>query len=99
MRFFLPAEFTLKTAPRPMDPRVRLVQLSSQLQAVLRFSGRASEKLVGKRTKALFQALEQSSWKAVSDPVTYLYDPPWTIPFLRRNEIAIPVVPVLSEEP
>ena len=96
MRFFLPPEFTLETAPQPKDPRVHLVKVVARLEAVLRFSGIATEDAVGKKTKDLVRALDQSSWRGVNEPVTYLYDPPWTILFFRRNEIAIPVVLVSS---
>ena len=96
MRFFLPPEFTLETAPQPKDPRVHLVKVVARLEAVLRFSGIATEDAVGKKTKDLLRALDQSSWRGVNEPVTYLYDPPWTILFFRRNEIAIPVVLVSS---
>ena len=96
MRFFLPPEFTLETAPQPKDPRVRLVKVVARLEAVLRFSGIATEDAVGKKMKDLLRALDQSSWRGVNEPVTYLYDPPWTILFFRRNEIAIPVVLVSS---
>ena len=99
MRFFLPVEYTLETAPRPVDPKIRLVQLRTQLQAVLRFSGFASESSVAKRMKELLETLEQSSWDTAGEPVTYVYDPPWTIPFFRRNEIVIPVVSALSQKP
>ena len=99
MRFFLPSEFTLETAPRPTDGRVRLLQITAQLEAVLRFNGSVSENSVAKKRKDLLRALDQSSWRAVSGPVTYLYDPPWTIPFFRRNEIVIPVVLSMSQEP
>ena len=93
MRFFLPAELTLETAPQPTDRRVQLVEVPGQLQAVFRFSGFASEEKIAKNTKTLISALHKSSWSLASIPVTHVYDPPWTIPFLRRNEIVIPVVP------
>ena len=99
MRFFLPLEYTLETAPRPIDPKIRLVQLRTQLQAVLRFSGFASERSVAKRMSELRETLRQSSWDPAGEPVTYVYDPPWTIPFFRRNEIVIPVVSALSQKP
>ena len=96
MRLFLPPEFTLETAPQPKDPGVHLVKVVERLEAVLPFSGIATEDAVGKKTKDLVRALDQSSWRGVNEPVTYLYDPPWTILFFRRNEIAIPVVLVSS---
>ena len=38
----------------------------------------------------LDRVLEESNWRAVGEPTTLFYDPPWTIPFLRRNEVAVP---------
>jgi hypothetical protein len=96
MRFFLPAELTLETAPQPTDRRLQLVEVPGQLQAVLRFSGFASEDEVAKNTQTLVSALRKSSWSATSRPLTHIYDPPWTIPFLRRNEIVIPIAPASS---
>ena len=92
MRFFLPAEFTLETAPQPMDSRVRLVEVTAQWQAVLYFSGFANEDDVVKRTKDLLRVIDQSSWRTAGNPLIYSYDPPWTIPFFRRNEVVVPVV-------
>lgn len=96
MRFFLPAELTMETAPQPTDQRVQLVEVPGQLQAVIRFSGFANEEEVAKNTETLRSALHQSSWSPTSSPVTHIYDPPWTIPFLRRNEIVIPIRPASS---
>ena len=96
MRFFLPAKWTFETAPKPTDLRVQLVEVPGQLQAVFRFSGLASEEEIAKNTKTLKSLLHKSSWYPASTPVTHIYDPPWTIPFLRRNEIVIPVLPASS---
>jgi len=41
----------------------------------------------------LARALEGSPWIAVGEPVALFYDPPWTLPFLRRNEVAVRVEP------
>ena len=54
---------------------------------------------VAKRMKELLETLEQSSWDTAGEPVTYVYDPPWTSPFFRRNEIVLPVVSALSQKP
>ncbi|MBI5015342.1 MAG: heme-binding protein [Deltaproteobacteria bacterium] len=92
MRFFLPAQVTLATAPEPTDPRVRLLQVPEQTLAALRFSGSRAEERVGEEKLALLVALERSPWKPTAEPVSLFYDPPWTLPFLRRNEVAVPVV-------
>ena len=91
MRFFLPAKLTLATAPTPNDSRVVLVQVAAETVAVLRFSGsRNDDRVDGEKTR-LMKLLGQGKWTASGEPVAFFYDPPWTPPFLRRNEIVVPV--------
>lgn len=89
IRFFLPAALT--DPPAPNDARVRIVPVPEETVAVLRFSGTATEAAVAERTKALTAALSTSPWRPAGEPVAWFYDPPWTLPPLRRNEVAVPV--------
>lgn len=91
MRFFLPGSYDLATAPEPEDPRVRILRLSAQTIAVLRFSGFRGDGKVAAKTAELTAALEASPWRPAAAPMAYFYDPPWTLPFLRRNEVAVAV--------
>jgi hypothetical protein len=75
---------------------VRLVEIPARTFAVVRFSGLGREDAVARHEKALDAALAGSAWRAVGEPVTWYYDPPWTVPFLRRNEVARPVEAVTS---
>jgi len=93
MRFFLPRTYTKETVPAPTDPRVAVEARRAETLAVLRFSGRRDSARLADKTAALRRALEGSEWRPETGaaPVAFLYDPPWTLPFLRRNEVAIPV--------
>lgn len=86
MQFFLPARYSAASAPRPQDARIRLVELPEETLAVLRFSGRATSERVERYRNQLLGAVEASG-----EPVLFVYDPPFTIPFLRRNEVAVQV--------
>lgn len=94
MRFFLPASFTLATAPRPTDPAVRIIELPERTLAVETFTGSTGAENVAKHRLDLERTLADTPWRPAGEPVTMFYDPPWTLPFLRRNEVAIPVVPI-----
>ena len=89
IRFFLPAALT--DPPAPNDARVRIAPVPEETVAVLRFSGTATADAVADRTKALMAALSNSPWHPAGEPVAWFYDPPWTLPPLRRNEVAVPV--------
>lgn len=98
MRFFLPQRFTAETAPRPSDPAVRIGEIPAQTMAVLRFSGTTRESAVDAKKRDLMRALEAApDWRATGPVRAYFYDPPWTLPFLKRNEAAVPVERVKSE--
>lgn len=94
IQFIMPSKYTMDTLPQPNDPRVRLVEIPARTFAVVRFSGLGRQDAVARREKALDAALAGSSWRASGEAVTWYYDPPWTVPFLRRNEVARLVEPV-----
>lgn len=91
MRFFLPAEYTIETAPQPTDPKVKILEAPERTLAVLRFTGSTSAENVARHLGDLQNVLDGSGWRVAGDPTAMFYDPPWTIPFLRRNEVAFPV--------
>lgn len=93
IQFFMPAKYTLETLPTPTDPDVRIVQVPAQDYAVLRFTGARSGPAVAAKTAALRAGLAGARWRITGEPAAWFYDPPWTVPFLRRNEVAAPVTP------
>lgn len=92
IQFFMPAKYTRDSLPLPNDPLVHIVAVPAQRYAVLRFSGDRSGKAVAAQEARLLAALRSTRWHTSGTPVAWFYDPPWTIPALRRNEIAAPVM-------
>lgn len=91
MRFFLPIAQGVDSAPEPLDPHVRIVEVPEQTLAVLRFSGFRDQESVSVKKRELLSVLASTPWQAASEPVAYFYDPPWTLPFFRRNEVVVAV--------
>jgi hypothetical protein len=91
MRFFLPQSYTAETAPKPNDPRIKIVVLPEEVLAVYTYSGIGSDERFRSENERLMNILVGSKWKVVSAPSFLGYDPPFTIPFLRRNEVAVKV--------
>jgi hypothetical protein len=93
IRFFMPSKWTMETLPAPDDERVELVEVPAAVYAVLRFTGDRSPAAVAARTDELRNVLRDNDVDPVGEPVAWFFDPPGTLPFRRRNEIAIPVRP------
>ena len=93
IRFFMPADKTMESLPQPNDPAVRLVSVSPETVAVRRYSGSISSRAVASQTAQLMHTLRENGFEAIGKPAAWFYDPPWTVPALRRNEIAVPVEP------
>ena len=96
MRFFMPAEYTLETLPRPGDSRVRIVTVPAETLAVLRFSGEMEDEHVAERKAELLADLAESNWEPVGEPGFFGYDSPMTPPEQRRNEVFVEVAPAHS---
>lgn len=91
IRFFMPSSHTMDTLPTPNDERVRLVHVPGELVAVLRFSGAYNPSVTASRTQELLKTLRDNKIETAGEPLMWFYDPPWTIPFRRRNEVAVSV--------
>jgi hypothetical protein len=94
IRFYLPAEFTMAQLPTPTDDSVVLVQLPMETVAALRFSGDRRPSAVATRTAKLLDVLQDNNFKPNGPPTAWFYDPPWTLPFRRRNEVAVAITPL-----
>lgn len=93
-QFILPARFTLATAPTPTDARVRLRELPARTLAVYRYSGGWSEERYRAYRDQLLAALAADGLTPTGEPVFARFNSPFTLWFLRRNEIWVPIAPV-----
>ena len=90
MRFFLPAKLS-GNPPVPMDPRVRIVTVPASTVAALRYSGNPTEAARSAHEQDMLRRLSATAWQPAGSPYVLNYDPPFAIPFLKRNEIAVEV--------
>jgi SOUL heme-binding protein len=93
IRFFMPASQTLDSLPIPNDPAVRLIEVPGETLAVLRYSGVPGAAATAQQRAALLALLSDSTWQPTGLPFDWFYDPPWTLPPLRRNEAVVTVAP------
>ena len=93
VRFVMPGGKNLTNLPKPADARVSLMELPAARFAVIRFSGTAGEESITKNTEQLLDFLRSQQLGSIGSPVYAFYNPPWTLPFLRRNEVMVQVAP------
>ncbi len=87
--FVMPSKYTLDTIPLPNNKQIMLRKVPSRKVAVLEFSGFANEKNTANRTQELLKWMDKNNLISTGSIELSRYDPPWTLPFLRRNEIIV----------
>ena len=87
VHFVMPQNHTLETLPKPKDQRIRIIQKPSQKYVVIRFSGLSSVGNLAEHEATLRSYIIKEQLVTTSKPIYAFYNPPWTLPFLRRNEI------------
>ena len=87
VQFVMPKGFTLATLPEPLDARVKLREVPGTRVAAIRFSGSWSQTLYAEQLQTLRQALAVAGIATTGEPIFSRYNGPFSLPFLRRNEI------------
>ena len=87
MQFYLPSKFTKKTAPVPTDPRVELITIEEGHYAVIKYSGRLTDKNFNKHKKILKENLIEDKIEIIGPAIKATYNAPFTLPILRHNEV------------
>lgn len=93
VRFTMPSAYSIEMLPEPNDPKVHLRVVPPSRFAVLKFSGVARKDDVAARTIEVQKLAETHHLRVIGPASLAQYDPPWTLGFMRRNEVMIPVAP------
>jgi len=91
IRFVMPSEYTLETLPHPNNSEIEVVSVPAKSYAVIRFSGLASQESLQRHLGELIKYAKETNLKTLGEPIFAFYNPPWTLPFLRRNEVMMEV--------
>ena len=91
IHFVMPSQYTLANIPKPNNSAVTLRELPRKYFVVYRYSGFNTLARVQEKTNDALAWAQQQSLKVVGTPQLSRYDPPWTLPMFRRNEIMVEV--------
>ena len=89
VHFVMPSQYNLDTLPKPNNPAVSLREVPASNYAVIRFSGLVGEKKRAAKTVELMKWLDSKGITPIGQPELARYNPPWTLPFFRRNEVMV----------
>jgi hypothetical protein len=98
VKFVMPKKYRLETLPKPKFENVVLLQIPAKCFAVIRFSGLVDDESIKLHTEQLKAYILAEKLKPIGGTVLAFYNPPWTLPFLRRNEIMIEVDPAIDSK-
>jgi hypothetical protein len=91
VQFVMPSEYTMDTLPKPNNKDIRFVTNDAYDAAVIKFSGFWSDDNMQEHLNMLQTHLKNNNMTATGSPTFAYYNPPWTLWFLRRNEIILPI--------
>jgi len=91
VHFVMPSQYNMNTIPKPKNPDVKLREIPGKLFAVSSFTGFNTQTRVQAKTDELNVWIGQKNLKVLSQAQLARYDPPWTLPMFRRNEVMIEV--------
>ena len=93
VQFVMPKEYTMETLPKPKNSLVKIKEIPSKRYAVMVFSGLNNPEKIENNTKQLRTWISEKQLNAIGAPQLARYNPPWTLPPWRRNEILIEIAP------
>ncbi len=93
LQFVMPDGENLESLPKPKNAEIRLKKVPEHQMAVIRFSGWTTKAAIEEQTEKLKAWMSAKKLKAVGSPQVARYNDPFTLPWRRRNEIMIPVIP------
>ena len=87
IQFYLPLKFNKDNAPKPSNSDIEILTIEGGYYAVIKYSGRSSDKNFLKNKDVLEKQLIQDNIKIISPPIRASYNSPFTLPMLKRNEV------------
>ena len=89
--FIMPSEYSLDTLPKPTNNRINIKRIPSKKFVTITFSGTNSNENLKIHEKKLEKFIRAKNISVTGTSKYAFYNPPWTLPLMRRNEVMIEV--------
>ena len=87
MQFYLPSKFNKDNTPKPSNSEIEILIIEGGYYAVIKYSGRSSDKNFSKNKEILEKELKKDNVTILGPPIRASYNSPFTLPILKRNEV------------
>lgn len=91
IRFVIPSLYSIDTLPKPTNEAIEIVRVPNKKYAVIRFRGSSQRSNLDEHEAILHAYLAKHHLKVIGETIYAFYNPPWILPFLRRNEIMLEI--------
>jgi hypothetical protein len=91
IHFVMPRAYTLASIPKPRNEAIQLREIPAKVFAVHRYSWLNTQGRVQEKIQETLQWTQRSSLQVIGSPQLARYDPPWTLPMFKRNEIMVEI--------
>jgi len=91
IRFVMPSLYSIETLPKPINEAIEIVGVPNKKYAVIRFRGLSQSSNLDEHEAILRAYIVKHQLKVIGEVIYAFYNPPWILPFLRRNEILLEI--------
>ena len=91
IHFVMPSQYTLASIPKPKNAAITLKEVPSKIFLVYSYSWLNTLSRVQTKTEEALEWANRKGLKVIGAPQLSRYDPPWTLPMFKRNEIMIEI--------
>jgi hypothetical protein len=91
IHFVMPSQYTLANIPKPKNDAITLKEIPSKYFLVYSYSWLNTLTRVQNKTDEALEWANRKGLKVIGAPKLSRYDPPWTLPMFKRNEIMLEV--------
>lgn len=91
VNFVMPKEYSLDTLPRPNNEQVKIIEIPKEKYAVIVFSGLVRDSSYSEKAQLLNDFILTKNFTQLEAIKIARYNPPWTLPFFRRNELMVKI--------
>ena len=91
IHFVMPSAYTMASIPKPRNDAIQLREIPAKTFVVHQYSWLNTQHRVQQKIQSTLEWAQHKSLRVIGTPQLARYDPPWTLPMFKRNEIMVEI--------